>query len=93
MTIEEIEEQLVWLKGELEKLKKELSRVDEEIVGLRQEVAGLAGQVRRNNSICVDTQSEVQGLRREAENGFDGVNDSLTEIINHLRGVNGPTLP
>ncbi len=81
------------IKAQLERVEEQFNKkfglVDDEIVGLRQEVAGLAGQVRRGNTICVETQSEVQGLRRETENGFDGVNDSLTEIINHLRGLNG----
>ncbi len=86
--MEEIKEKLSWLETELEQLKRELKRVDEEIVGLRQEVAGLTAQVRRCNSLNVETQKEVMELRRESQTGFDGVNDSLTEIINHLRGTN-----
>lgn len=91
--MEEIEKQLAWLKAELkrveEQFQKELARVDSIVLDLREEVHSLNIQVRRGNAINLETQGGLVELRKEAQKGFDGVHDSLSAIIAHLRGVNG----
>ncbi len=92
MTMEEIKEQLAWVKAELKRLEMELARVDGVVMDLREEVHSLVAQVRRGNALNVETQKEVMELRREAQTGFDGVHDSLTAIITHLK-VNNANVP
>ncbi len=91
--MEEIKQQLAWLKAELirveEQFKVELARVDGVVMDLRGEVHGLIAQVRRGNAINLDTQGGLAELRREAQTGFDGVHDSLVVILAHIRGSNG----
>ncbi len=91
--MEEIKEQLAWLKAELRRVEaqftKELERVDGVVMDLRQEVHTLVTQVRRGNVINLETQGGLVELRRETQTGFDGVHDSLVIIMSHLKVNNG----
>ncbi len=59
-------------------------KLETQMMNVRLEVHELNENVSRSNKINIETQVEVQRLRRETQDGFSGVRDSLIEIYNKL---------